>query len=74
MSATITKRLRQGNLMAEVKVTSIPDDDAWGPYLSLDDANKLERVKQALKLGDIEAASKDSTVFEVSQVIQAAAE
>ena len=65
MSATITKRVRQGNLLAEVKVTLIPDDDAWGPYLSLEDANKLERVKKALKAGDVEAASKDAAVFEV---------
>ena len=74
MSATITKRLRQGNLMAEVKVTSIPDDGAWGPYLSLDDANRLERVKRALKSGDVEAALKDATVFELSQVVRVAAE
>ena len=64
----ITKRFRHGNLMAEVKVTSIPDDGAWGPYLSLDDANKLERVRKALKAGDVEAASKDAKVFEVLQL------
>jgi hypothetical protein len=74
MSATITKRLRHGNLMAEVKVTSIPDDGAWGPYLSLDDASKLERVNRALLLGDVEAASKDAMVFEVAQVVRVAAE
>ena len=74
MNATITKRLRHGNLMAEVKVTSIPDDGAWGPYLSLDDASKLERVSRALKLGDVEAASKDATVFAVTEVVMAAAE
>ena len=74
MNATITKRLRHGNLMAEVKVTSIPDDGAWGPYLSLDDASKLDRVNRALKSGDVEAASKDATVFAVSEVLRVAAE
>lgn len=74
MSATITKRLRHGNLMAEVKVTLIPDDGAWGPYLSLDDASKLDRVNRALKSGDVDAASKDATVFAVSEVVRAAAE
>ena len=74
MSATITKRLCHGNLMAEVKVTSIPDDGAWGPYLSLDDASKLDRVNRALKSGDVDAASKDATVFAVSEVVRAAAE
>jgi hypothetical protein len=68
MSATVTKRVRQGNLMAEVKVAVIPDDGSWGPYLSLDDANKLERVKKALKAGDIATAAKDAEVFEVMRL------
>ena len=65
MSDKITKRLRHGNLMAEVEVTLIPDDKAWGPYLSLQDAKKLDRVSKALKAGDTHAASRDAKVFEV---------
>jgi hypothetical protein len=65
MSTHVTKRLREGNLLAEVQVSLIPDDNSWGPYLSLEDVRKLERVKSALKRGDAEAASKDAKVFEV---------
>jgi hypothetical protein len=66
VSAKITKRLRHGSLMAEVKVNVVPDDGAWGPYLSLDDAEKLERVDSALKRGDVNAAAKDAKIYEVS--------
>jgi hypothetical protein len=65
MSDAITKRLRHGNLLAEVKVNLIPDDGSWGPYLSLADVRKLNRVNSALKAGDAAAAAKDARVFEV---------
>jgi hypothetical protein len=63
--ANITKRLRHGSLMAEVKVKVAADDGAWGPYLSLDDAEKLERVDSALRRGDIKAAAKEAKIYEV---------
>ncbi|NJM29011.1 MAG: hypothetical protein HC855_01715 [Rhizobiales bacterium] len=51
--------------MAEVQVKLAPDDGAWGPYLSLDDAEKLERVDEALKRGDVAAAAREAKVYEV---------
>jgi hypothetical protein len=74
MNHQITKTIREGNLMAEVKVSLIPDDGAWGPYLSADDVMKLERVRLALKAGDRETAARDAEVFEVSPVVLVAAE
>ena len=65
MTKFVTKRVRAGNYMAEVKVELIPDDGAWGPYISGEDAMKLDRVRQALKKGDIATASKEAEVFEV---------
>jgi hypothetical protein len=66
MSNLIVKRLREGNLLAEVEVKLIPDEVSWGPSLSLEDARKLERVRAALKKGDAAAAALDAKVFEVS--------
>ncbi|MEQ1939870.1 hypothetical protein ABMA46_16610 [Mesorhizobium sp. CN5-321] len=48
---------------AEVEVELSPDDDAWGPYLSKDDALKLDRVRAALKRGDLASASHEARVF-----------
>ena len=50
---------------AEVEVDLIPDDGAWGPYLSREDALKLDRVRSALKRGDIAAASREARVFQL---------
>jgi hypothetical protein len=68
MSEVIIKRFREGNLLAEVEVKLIPDEESWGPSLSIDDARKLERVRAALKIGDVLAAAKDAKVFEVMAV------
>jgi hypothetical protein len=50
---------------AEVEIELIPDDDAWGPYISKDDAMKLDRVRSALKRGDIPAAAREARVFKL---------
>lgn len=66
MNRTVTKRVRVGNFLAEVKVGLIPDDGAWGPYLSADDAIKLDRVRQALQRSDIAAVKREAQVFELT--------
>lgn len=53
---------------AEVEVDLIPDDGAWGPYISKDDALKLDRVRSALKRGDVAAASREARVYELLPV------
>ena len=68
MNHQITKSIREGNLMAEVKVVLIPDDGAWGPYLSAEDALKLDRVRLALRRGDMATAAKDAKIFELHPV------
>ncbi len=50
---------------AKVEIELIPDDGAWGPYLSSEDAMKLDRVRVALKRGDLAAAAREAHVFEL---------
>ena len=68
MSRMVKRLVHVGKYVAEVEVENIPDDEAWGPYLSLDDALKLERIENALKAGDLKAASKEANVFELRPV------
>ena len=68
MTKATIKLYRYGNILAEVEVHLIPDDGAWGPYLSNDDVRKIERVNKALKNGDVTAASKDAKIFELHPV------
>jgi hypothetical protein len=68
MNHTVTRFVHAGKYVAEVEVVSIPDDGAWGPYLSLDDAIKLQDVEKALKAGDLAAAAKLARIFEMKPV------
>jgi hypothetical protein len=68
MNRKVKRFVHAGAYVAEVEVVSIPDDDAWGPYLSVEDALKLERVEKALKAGDIKSASRDAQVYEMKPV------
>ncbi len=59
------KLIREGDYLAEVRVTLIEDETAWSPYLSPEDATKLDTVRLALKKGDIETAKQHGRVFEL---------
>ncbi len=67
----VTRLVEEGRYIAKVPVTLIyePDDATnWGPYLSADDALKLDEVRQALRRGDIAGAARHGEVFELTQV------
>ena len=54
-----TKRLvRDGDFVAEVEVHLVEGEGGWPPYLSLDDAYKLDNVRDALRAGDLKRASQ----------------
>jgi hypothetical protein len=63
-----TKLVREGPYVAEVDVELIETDDGWSPYLSLDDAHKLDEIRDALRRGDIRAASRRARVFSLTPV------
>ncbi|MGO9411475.1 MAG: hypothetical protein ACLQCB_12085 [Spirochaetia bacterium] len=63
-----TKIVREGKYVAEVDVELLEDETGWSPYLSLDDAYKLDDVREALRRGDITAASRSSRVFSLTPV------
>ena len=63
-----TKFVREGRYAAEVDVDLIEEGNGWSPYLSLDDARKLDEVRDALRRGDIEAASRHARVFNLTPV------
>jgi hypothetical protein len=63
-----TKLVREGEYVAEVEIELIDTGDGWSPYISLEDAQKLEDVREALRRGDLRAASKQSHVFHLTPV------
>jgi len=57
------KLVHEGQFVAEVEVDLIESEDTWAPYLSLEDAYKLDDVREALRRGDVDAAAKRSRVY-----------
>ncbi|HET6567263.1 MAG TPA: hypothetical protein VFG50_04800 [Rhodothermales bacterium] len=63
-----TKYIHEGKYVAQVDVELIEADDEWAPYLSLQDAYKLDDVRDALRRGDLKAASRQARVFTMQPV------
>lgn len=62
------KFVHENGYAAEVDVELIVNDDAWSPYLSLADVQKLDAVRRALMDGDVAAASKLAKVYQLTPV------
>jgi hypothetical protein len=63
-----TKLVQEGRYVAEVDVELIEDDTGWTPYLTPEDAFRLDDVRAALRRGDLNAASALARVFELRPV------
>ena len=62
------KLVHEGEYAAEVDVELITTDDGWSPYLSLEDAERLDSVREALRRGDVRVASQMARVFQLTPV------
>jgi hypothetical protein len=68
MIRRVEKLIDEGRYAARVSVELIDEPGAWSPYLSLEDAEKLDAVSEALRKGDLETARKYGRVFELLPV------
>jgi hypothetical protein len=62
------KLVHEGQYVAQVDVELIETDEGWSPYLSLEDAYKLDDVRDALRRGDLKSAMRLSKVFNLTPV------
>lgn len=62
------KLIQEGEYMAEVDVELVYTDEEWSPYLSLEDAEKLDEVREALRRGDLKAAAKHGHVYSLTRI------
>ncbi|MDA0740209.1 MAG: hypothetical protein O2999_14445 [Nitrospirae bacterium] len=67
---TKSKYVHEGQYVAEVEVTLIEDNIGWSPYLSIEDAYKLDDVKDALRQGDLESAAQYGRIYELHPVVR----
>jgi hypothetical protein len=62
------KLVHEGQYVAEVEVELIDTNTGWSPYLSLEDAYKLDEVRAALGRGDIKGAARHARVYSLTPV------
>jgi hypothetical protein len=62
------KLIHEGDFAAEVEVQLIEEEGGWSPYLTLEDAEKLDQVREALRRGDVQAAGQLARVFHLTPV------
>ena len=63
-----TKLVHEKEYVAEVDIELIETEASWSPYLSLNDAYKLDKVREALRQGNIKSASRLARVFTLTPV------
>ena len=62
------ERIAEGKFAADVPVDLIEDEHGWSPDFSPEDVAKLDRVRLALRRGDIAAAKREAKIFELTPV------
>jgi hypothetical protein len=68
MIKQITKVITEGKYAAEVEVKLLYEEVGWSPYLSLEDAKKLDAVRMALRRNDVRIASRLAKVYQLVPV------
>jgi hypothetical protein len=65
------KFVHEGQYVAEVAVEVTKSEEGWSSTISLDDAYKLDDVREALRAGDLKATAQYGRVYELKPVISA---
>ena len=62
------KLVHEGQYIAEVDIELIDADEGWSPYMSLEDAEKLDDVRDALRRGDTKTAARFGRIYSLTPV------
>ncbi|AFZ46887.1 hypothetical protein Cyast_0915 [Cyanobacterium stanieri PCC 7202] len=65
---TQTKIIRQGEYIAEIDVTLTYTDEDWSPYLSVEEAEKLDNLRFALQNNDLKTAIQLAHIYRLTPV------
>ncbi len=63
-----TKWIHVGKYVAKVDIELIDTGEGWSPYLSLDDALKLDDVRDALRREDFETATRNARIYTLAPI------
>jgi hypothetical protein len=63
-----SKLIHEGSYIAEVDIDLIEMKEGWSPLLSVEDARRLDDVRDALRQGDVERAAQHARVYTLTPV------
>lgn len=63
-----SKYVHEGQYVAEVEVALMEDGTGWSPYISVEDAYKLDDVREALRQGDLAVAARYGQIYELRPI------
>ena len=61
-----TKYIHEGQDAAAVEVEWLESETGWSPYLALQDARKLDEVREALRRGDFQRAGQLARIYQLT--------
>ncbi len=61
-----TKFIHEGQYAAAVEIEWVESDTGWPPYLSVEDAQKLDDVREALKTGDLRKTGHVARIYQLT--------
>lgn len=68
MKKTKVKLIHEGQYIAEVPLEVDDVDKPWAPWVTVEEARKLDEVRLALRRNDLAAAGKFGKIYRVTQV------
>jgi len=68
MNKRRTKYIHEGQFVAEIEVDIAESESGWPPYISVDDAYKLDDVRDALRKSDVKSATQFAKVYTLTPV------
>ncbi len=63
-----SKLVQEGGYVAAVELDLIESEEGWSPYVSLDDAYKLDDVRDALRNGDLRRAARNARLYKLTPI------
>lgn len=61
----VTKHIHEGRFVGDVDIDLHYKGGEWDPTIALPDVEKIDRVRRALRQGDVVSAVKEAKVFEL---------
>lgn len=62
------KYVHENRYVAEIEVVLVESEDSWTPWMTVEDACRLDEVRKALKAGDLSEAARYGKIYRLQPV------